>query len=162
MPTKTWIEIDDPEVTADELAERVDSRLAARPPERPVALLNIPPYGSTGALPSLPEDLPHFFDLLHHLRALTGSYYKIETRPILAPSPATRLPLVGPLWGKLRHFAHELVLFYVNRVASHQTSVNHQLTQVAGEMARLQIRMEREITALRDEIDRLKAGQDQA
>ena len=150
--TATWLEINDETYDGQTLAETIEARLRSRPPiegeeER---LAKIPPYGSTGSLPELPADMPYLFDLLHHLRTAARTHHRIDLRPVLVPSPATRLPLIGPLWNRIRHFAHQLVLFYVNKHADQQIQINYQLVQSIVELTKRNIHLQREVDALRE------------
>lgn len=147
-----WLEIHDEQFDGAALAAAVEERLQRRPRPSEEQLASIPPYGSTGSLPELPADMPYLFDLLHHLRTASRTYHQIETEPEIVPSPATRIPLVGPLWSRVRLFAHQLVLFYVNKHVTHQTRVNYQLVQSLVELTKLNIRLQQEVEALRAEI----------
>jgi uncharacterized protein YlxW (UPF0749 family) len=84
----------------------------------------------------------------------------------LAPSS---LPLLGSLWQRARMAAHQLVVFYVNRLAGAQAAFNRELlaalialvreversepTRLEAEVAKLQA----EVQALRTEIQALQA-----
>jgi len=49
----------------------------------------------------------------------------VRVEPFLAPS---QLPLIGGAWQKARRLAHDLVVYYVNRLAGAQGAFNRQIT----------------------------------
>ena len=72
----------------------------------------------------------------------------------------TRLPLVGGLVQRVRAVLHELVLFYVNRLAAKQARVNYQASRA---MTMLLRDLEAEIQELRTRLQVLESSeQDQA
>ena len=95
-------------------------------------------------------ELPHDPNLYHYLRLLNEGYAAIDTQPILAPSPATRLPLVGKLWARLRGEVHNLVLFYVNRAVTQQVNVNRYLVSVVNRLTAENEAQERRLLALEE------------
>jgi hypothetical protein len=66
----------------------------------------------------LPTD---FYEHLYHAGLL---YNQIEVQIVLTP---TTLPFIGSLLHRLRRVVHEVVIFYVNRVAAQQMEVNQHL-----------------------------------
>ena len=79
-----------------------------------------------------------------------------ETAPVLAASAATQLPLFGRLWKLVREQAHQLVLFYVNRLVAHQTNVDRHLVSVANELTREIQEQQEQIRALQEEVEALR------
>ena len=69
----------------------------------------------------------------------------------------TRLPLIGGLAHRLRAALHELVLFYVNRLAARETRVHEETTQALVALVR---DLETEIRGLRGRIAELEASQE--
>ena len=60
-----------------------------------------------------------------------------EITPVLADSPATRLPVLGWLWRRIRAQAHQLVLFYVNRQAAQAAQINQELLAALTELMQI-------------------------
>ena len=148
----TWLELTDDQVTAAQLADRVAARLAAHPPAE---LPSFPDYQLQTSPPDFPSDVPYRFGQYYHLQRANALYTQAETRPQLAPSPATRVPLLGRLWGFIRAEAHRLVLFYVNRQVSHQAQVNRHLVQTLNELTRQVEDQQRTILRLQEELARI-------
>jgi hypothetical protein len=76
--------------------------------------------------------------------------------PQLAPSPATRTPILGRLWQRIRGEMHNLILFYVNKSVRDQNRVNASLISTLNELTRVIQDQQAEIDALRDEVRRLE------
>jgi hypothetical protein len=76
--------------------------------------------------------------------------------PVLAPSPATQMPILGRLWELIRGEMHNLVLFYVNRAVADQNQLNVNLVSALNELTRVVQAQRAEIESLRAEIRRLK------
>ena len=143
------IEIDDPEIDPAAIMAEIEARIAARraeEEERP-----FPSYGVTPC-PEEPSDLPHDPNLYFYLRRLNESFAGIDTEPILAPSPATRTPIVGKLWGAIRHEVHALILFYVNRAVAQQVAVNRSTVSIVNELTRQLEAQQRQIRRLEREL----------
>ena len=92
----------------------------------------------------------------HHLWLANQLYNQAETAPVLAASAATQLPLFGRLWKLVREQAHQLVLFYVNRLVAHQTNVDRHLVSVANELTREIQEQQEQIRALQEEVEALR------
>lgn len=131
MPSDRFVRLKDSELTSAELTRLIRERLASRGAAGE-ADIDLPKYGATGVPPDPPGDRPYNFSLYHHLHLLNGRYAALDTEPNLAPSPATRVPLLGSLWKLIRRQMHTLVLFYVNRLGEHQTDINQYLVQVVN------------------------------
>jgi hypothetical protein len=153
-----WIIIEDEEVTADGLAAVVAQRLAERraqlgqPPS-----LNLPAFGYLSPLPETPQQ-PVSATLYHHLRHL-NELGAPETTPVLVPSPATRVPILGRFWRTIRAQMHQLILFYVNRALAHETAVTNHTRSTLNELTRLAQAQQEEINRLQQEIERLQEEQ---
>ena len=87
--------------------------------------------------------------IAHHLAAARRALAQVETKPNLAPSPATSTPILGRLWGRIRGQMHELVLFYVNRYGSSSSRVGGQLIEAIEELTAI-------VEAQQAEIEKLK------
>jgi ABC-type polysaccharide/polyol phosphate export permease len=84
----------------------------------------------------------------------------VATEPILASSPATRIPVLGRLWQLIRGGAHTLVLFYVNRAVSHQTMTNNYLVSVLNRLTVVVEEQQRTIAKLQAEVAALRERQE--
>ena len=95
-------------------------------------------------------------DLYHHLHLANKLYTDVETESILASSPATRLPLIGNLWGTIREQAHSLVRFYVNRAVAHEVEVNRHLVNALNLLTAENQRQQRAIAELEEALAALR------
>lgn len=155
-----WITIDDPQVTAAALEARVEARLARHRAELGRVTRRFPSFQG-GSLDEGGEG-----NVAHG--ALQDVLRQLETAPppatdaALAPSPATRLPLLGRLWRLARRQAHELVLFYVNRHLAHQTRVNHLAARALRELGAQLAQQEARIEALEARLAEQQRSDEQA
>lgn len=149
------IEIRDPEIDAAEIMEQIRERVRKRREKLGVERRSFPTLG-VAVCPDEPDDIPHDPNLYYHLRLANDTYAQVETEAVLAPSPATRVPVLGRLWRLIRAEAHNLILFYVNRVVTHQTAVNRQLVSVANHLTALGQEQQRTILLLQAEIETLR------
>ena len=106
------------------------------------------PVNSPEALAALPEPQ---LKLAYHLQFLSQMYTERPTEPVLAPSPATAVPLLGPLWGRVRAQMHQLILFYVGRSDAHQAEINNHLLQIVAQLSETVSRQNEELARLRSE-----------
>ena len=153
------IELHDPEITAEQLMEQIRERLRKRREQlgyanRPFPSFDIIPY------PPEPQQAEFDANLRHHLRLANETYNKMDMEPELPPSPATRLPLIGPLWQRLRPAFHLLVLIYVNRAASQQIGVNRHMVSVLNQLTRTVEEQHRLIQALQTEVEKLRRARE--
>jgi hypothetical protein len=111
--------IDDPEVDVDALMAEIRDRIRRRREELGVDHRSFPAYDVT-ACPEAPDDVAYDANLYHHLRLANELYASMDTEPALSPSPLTRVPVLGPLWQRLRPAVHQLILVYVNRGLAQQ------------------------------------------
>jgi hypothetical protein len=116
---------------------------------------NFPTFGTAVSCPEPPDDLPYSPDLYHHLRNVNDLYAEVETESVLAPSPATRIPVLGQIWKLIREQAHGLVLFYVNRSVAHQVNVNRHLVSVLNQLTLQNQEQARQIAALEAQLKAL-------
>lgn len=120
--SELWLEVHDPEVGSETLVSLIAQKTAAR--EAAIGPLVLPNFAGFGVVrPGLGEgqgENGRFSTLLYHLTHL-NTLPDPEMTPLLASSPATRLPIVGTLWAFIRQQAHGLVLFYVNRFATYDS-----------------------------------------
>lgn len=148
-----WLEIDDPEIDPAEIVEEIRHRIERRREALGYPRDDLPSFGAT-AYPGEPEG-DFDVDLYYHLRRANEAYPHVGAESDLAPSPATRLPLIGPLWARVRRQAHNLVLFYLNKLAGRQATVNRHLVSVLNRMSIQLQAQEAELECLRKEVERL-------
>lgn len=148
-----WIVLHDDEVTAVSLMAEIETRLAARQEQSGDAPRRFPTFGYAAPQPEPPGGVHDFTTLHHHLRQL-NQMPAPDTAPLLVESPALRVPVLGRLWRQIRGQAHQLVLFYVNRLAARETAVTNHTISALNELTRLTQRQQAEIDALRAEIER--------
>lgn len=104
------------------------------------------------------------YDRLEEAEAVMGA---ISVQPFLSPP---HIPIIGGLWQRVRLAAHQLVVFYVNRLAGAQGTFNR---EIAGGLAALVHDLDRggranpdaeaaalraEVRALRAEVEALKSN----
>ena len=147
---RPWIEIDDPQISSADLVQRVEERLKKRQEDRGPVDRHFPSFDPS-AVSEVDSHEEHMAMLRYYLRQLEQREPP-DTTPTLAPSPATRLPVVGRLWQLLRREAHQLVLFYVNRNLAHQTRLNNEIAGALRELAALLKAQDEEIRRLRAEL----------
>lgn len=152
--SRPWIGIDDPNVSSADLVERVEARLRKRREEMGAVDRHFPSFDPAGSRLESGSAEGRMATLRYHLQRLEQSGSP-DTTPLLAPSPATRLPVLGRLWQLVRREAHQLVLFYVNRALAHQARVNRDAVATLQEMVAL-------LEAQDEEIRRLQARLDEA
>ena len=154
LPADDLIEIHDPEIDPQALMADIRRRIQARRLEAGYDKRKFPAFGSAMVCPEPPEGQPYSPDLYHHLRQVNSLYSEVETDSILAPSPATRVPVLGRFWKLIREQAHGLVLFYVNRSVGHQVKVNRHLVSVLNQLTEENQELQRRIIALEAEAKR--------
>ncbi len=151
--TEPWILIEDDTWTGAALSAEIEQRAAVRSAEMGSLIVEFPSFGYLSELPQPPSDRAYNANLYHHLR-LANEMPPPATAPVLADSPATRTPLVGKLWQRIRGQVHELILFYVNRSVRDQTQLNNELISTLNELTRT-------VDAQQAEIERLRAALNQ-
>ncbi len=96
-----------------------------------------------------------FESVAHHLQQALELMQRQDAAAVLAPSPATRLPLLGSLWALIRAQAHQLALFYVNRHAAQSVQINQHLLAALTELAQV-------VAAQQEAVTRFQAEQEAA
>jgi hypothetical protein len=151
----TWLKISDTEMTSPELVAEVEQRVRQR--RQTLGQID-PQFPAFGILPPVPEITLNNPALEQNLRRLNQMDPPPMT-PVLAVSPATRIPLLGNLWQLVRRQFHELILFYVNRAVSHETKVDTHIISTLTELTRVIQAQQEEIERLRDEVRTLEEAQ---
>ena len=155
-----WLEIDDPEIDPAEIVEWIRSRIDQRREALGEPRDDFPTFGAA-AYPGEPEG-EFDVDLYYHLRQANEAYPQVGVGSDLVPSPVSRLPLVGRLWARVRTEAHNLVLFYLNKLAGQQAAVNRHLVSALNRLVIQVEAQEAELGRLRDEVERLRDAPDEA
>lgn len=151
MTDHTLITIDDPEIDVDQIVAQIQARICARRAALGEPRQDVPTFGAA-AYPGEPVGA-HDVDLYYHLRKANQTYTQLEIEPVLAPSTATRVPILGRLWGRARLEAHNLVLFYLGRLAQQQLVVNRHLVGTLNRLAAQLQAQQAELDALRADIE---------
>lgn len=149
------VEIQDPEIDPDWLMEQIRERIRRRREERGYERKSFPSYGAA-AYPGEPEGEDYDADLYYHLKRANRLYVDLGVDLTLAPSPMTRLPIVGRIWERVRREAHHLVLFYVGKLAQRQVTVNRHLVSTLNRLVVQLQEQQRLIRALEADLERLR------
>jgi hypothetical protein len=151
------IEIRDPDIDSSQIMEQIRERIRQRRETLGYPSQTFPTFGAT-SFPGEPKDGDYDSDLYYHLRRANEYYARLDVELLLAPSPHTRVPFLGSLWNRIRREAHNLVLFYVNRLAQRQVTVNRHLVSVLNRMVVQIQEQQNQIQELQAEVRRLEAG----
>lgn len=150
-----WLEIHDEIVTSEALVQEIETRVARRRAELGPVKLIFSTFGHISTFPDpAPNDKlnPHLYYYLKRVNETPPP----TVAPVLAPSPATRMPVVGRFWRQIRGEVHNLVLFYVNRSVQEQNRLNIDLISTMNELTRVVQEQQAELEALRAEVRRLR------
>jgi len=151
------IEIHDPEIDPNRIMQEIRERIQRRREElgypRPIF-----PTWAGAAYPGEPEGEDYDVALYFHLRRANESYHQVGVEPLIVPSPRSSIPILGPIWDRIRREAHNLVLFYVNKLAQRQVAVNRHLVSTLNRMAVQIQEQQRRIKALEEEVRRFQGG----
>jgi hypothetical protein len=94
-------------------------------------------------------------DLHTHLRQV-NQLYTLKVRRVTRPTFLTSWPVIGWVWQRVQHEAHNLVIFYVN-LLSHEVSIfQRHVTCVLNRLVGWSQTTDKEIILLKEEINRLK------
>ncbi len=148
-----WVEIHDEAITSAELVAEIEHRVAERRAELGPVNLVFPTFGHVSTFPEPPPGTqvsPHLYYYLKQANQTPAT----AVEPVLAPSPATQMPVVGRFWQRVRGQVHSLVLFYVNRSVRDQNGLNVNLISALNELTRVVQEQADEIDALRAELRR--------
>jgi hypothetical protein len=136
--------LDAPDLDAEAIMREIRARIRTRRAEAKARGLDFEAYAD-GLYP-VPPDALFSRDLYEAVRYLGLGWDKVGVEMALTES---RLPLIGGLIQRLRAALHELVLFYVNRLAARQVRFNEQTARALTVLVR---DLEAEITDLRTRI----------
>jgi len=134
-------EIESKDIDTEAIMQEIRARVRARRAEANAGGLDWEAYAD-GLYPLAPDAVLSR-DVHEAIRHVGLEYDKISVEMAVVD---TRLPVVGSLVQRLRAALHELVLFYVNRLAGRQVRVNE---QTARALALLVRDLEAEIRDLR-------------
>jgi hypothetical protein len=138
------------EIDAEAIMQEIRARIRARRAEARSRGLDFEAYAD-GLYPS-PPDAVFSRDLYEAVRYADLGYDKVGVEMALTE---TRLPLIGGLGHRLRAALHEVVLFYVNRLAARQVRVNEQMARTLTTLVR---DLEAEIRDLRTRLAELETA----
>lgn len=150
------LEINDPEIDVDKIMEEIRERITRRREELGEPRALFPSFGAA-AYPGEPDRDEYDADLYYHLRKANELYWQHDLEPVLAPSAATRIPVLGRLWRRVRREAHNLVLFYIGRLVRQQVTVDKHLVSVLNRLAVQLEGQSVEIEALRKQVMNLRS-----
>ena len=141
-------DLEAPDLDAEAIMREIRARIRARRAEAKARGLDFEAYAD-GLYP-LPPDALFSRDLYEAVRYVGLGWDKVGVEMALTES---RLPLVGGLVQRLRTALHELVLFYVNRLAARQIRFNEQTARALTILVR---DLEAEIADLRARVTALE------
>ena len=154
------IEIKDPEIDAEEIMHRIREHIRAR---------RIQAQAQGVDFESLVKGIhPQRFDeaLYREMRQVNASASQMGVMVSLV-KPRRQIPVLSSLLQRIRQAAHQLVVYYVNQLASQQ---NHHNRQIVNVLMHLALGLEREtypqdvaalrkeVAALREELAQLKTA----
>jgi hypothetical protein len=143
-------EIEGDDIDAEAVMKEIRARIRARRAQARARGLDWEAYAE-GLYP-LPPDAILSRDLHEAVRHVGLGYDKI---PVEMALTETRLPVAGGLVQRLRASLHELVLFYVNRLAARQVRFNE---QTARALVTLVHDLEAEVRDLRARITAMETA----
>jgi len=149
------IEIRDPAVDVEAVMNQIRANIRKRRMKAETGDLDLESFVgglNSGQITSFGHDTDH------SLRRLSATYNKINVGLALT---ASQVPVLGPLWQKVRRSLHHLVLFYVNMAASKQVVFNKQvvymfISLIKG-LAEENERMKAEVNTLQARVAALEA-----
>ncbi|MBP6016564.1 MAG: hypothetical protein KA586_07570 [Candidatus Promineofilum sp.] len=151
-----WLRIQDEQISSEALVAEVQRRVDQRRAELGVTRVLFPKFGHMSSYPEPPVESGVYNPDLYHYLKQANRKSTPQLEPLLVPSPSTRVPVFGRLWGMVRAQFHQLVLFYVNRSVSDQSQLNINVVSVLNELTRVSQVQQEEIDDLRAEVQRLK------
>lgn len=144
-------QIEGTDIDAEAIMQEIRARLRARRDEARARGLDWEAYAD-GLYP-VPSNAVLGRDLYEAVRHLSLAHDKANVDMMLTE---TQVPLIGGLIQRLRTALHELVLFYVNRLAARQARVNYQTSRAITLLLR---DLEAEVRELRARVESLEHEQ---
>lgn len=141
-----WLQLQDSQRTAADLEAQVEAQLAAR--RQQTDYQPLPFAGIATAVAQTPSSNSPLQTQLARLRQLSLT----AVVPMLSPSAASRLPLLGPVWSRFRLALHQLVCFYVNNLADQLNAAEAERLQLLDEISRLAEAQQRQIEQLSQQL----------
>ena len=152
MSKKLGLEFNDDELSAESLEAEIEKSLDPQLAEKINQTVNaIPRF-----VPSEGASAPINSAIKHHLAGAKRALESAETAANLASSPATSVPVLGRLWGRIRGQMHELILFYVNRAGATHGRVDGQLIQAVETLSAIVEQQQQEIESLKQQVEEHK------
>jgi hypothetical protein len=145
-------QIEGSDVDVEGVVQEVHARLRTRREQAEARGLDYDSYAD-GRYP-LPLNAVVSRDVYYALRRVQMACDKVNVEMMLTE---TRLPVVGGVVHRIRRVLHQLVLFYVQRLAARQTSFNQQTSLALTAIVR---EMEAEARRDSDRIAKGEASQD--
>ena len=143
------IEIRDPAVDVEAVMNQIRANIRKRRMKAETGDLDLESFAgglNSGQITSFGHDTDH------SLCRLSATYNKINVGLALT---ASQVPVLGPLWQKVRRSLHHLVLFYVNMAASKQ--VVYMFISLIKGLAEENERMKAEVNTLQARVAALEA-----
>lgn len=147
LPTDDFLDVRHPEIDGASLLDTVRQRVADRRQADGYDSTRFPTFGNV-VYPRKPDDIAYDPDLYHHLHLANKYHGDFDTQPLLTESSATRVPVLGKLWGMIRAQAHNLAIFYTNRAVEQQVTVNRHLVSIVNLLTAENQQQQRHIEAL--------------
>lgn len=152
------IEIRDPEIDVQEIMRRIRERVRQRAAQKKAEPW-LPTFGSEIADvdSSAGAFTPRMYYTLQQAREQAN---RVWVDLLLTETALQRIPFLGGLWRRIRREAHDLVLFYVNILASNQAAFNNHVVRILSELVGKQEHLldDRDsLKQLREEIQALRA-----
>lgn len=149
-PLEEIIDIRDPAIDAEAVMKQIRARMRQRRMQAEAEGVDLGLLAGGGDSEQT-ISFGHATD--YNLRRLNASYSKVNVGLVLT---ASRIPVFGPLWQRIRKNLHHLALFYANMVASKQTVFNkyvvHTFAALIEELVEKNERMTAEMNALKDRV----------
>jgi hypothetical protein len=156
------IEIRDPEIDAEAIMRRIRENIRQRRSEAEAQGLDYEAFAE--GLYTSRDDARFDRSVYHDLRRMSVGYYKMGVGLSLT---ASRFPLIGSLMQRVRGALHQVVIYYTNMLAGQQARFNEYVVRVLTGMVkeleqdpgREEVEaLRREVTELRERLERLEAG----
>ncbi|MBI1880517.1 MAG: DUF5320 domain-containing protein [Chloroflexi bacterium] len=94
--------------------------------------------------------------LYAHLGQVNRPHQILGVRRSMRPSFLTKLPLVGSIWRRIQREGHDLVIFYVNTLATGGVDFQRHVAGVLNQLVNWRQAKDTEIELLKEEIKTLK------